>query len=103
MDTTKVDDLSQPGRTGQRHVRFEGVVNFRDLGGYQVASGGQTKWGVLFRSDALHRLTTADLVAYERLGIRTVYDLRSEGERTAPESHDVTERGTRAVRASRRV
>jgi protein-tyrosine phosphatase len=82
MDTTKVDDLSQPGRTGQRHDRFEGVVNFRDLGGYQVASGGQTKWGVLFRSDALHRLTTADLVAYERLGIRTVYDLRSEGERT---------------------
>jgi protein-tyrosine phosphatase len=37
---------------------------------------------MVFRSDALHRLTAGDLIAYERIGIRTVYDLRSEDERT---------------------
>ncbi len=63
-----------------RRVPFEGVTNFRDLGGYRVA-GGHTRWGVVFRSDALHRLTPADRVSYEQLGFRAVYDLRGEPER----------------------
>ena len=28
----------------ERRVRFEGVTNFRDLGGYR-ATGGRTRWG----------------------------------------------------------
>lgn len=66
----------------ERLVRFEGVINFRDLGGYATASGGRTRWGLVYRSDALHRLTASDLLAYERRGIRVVYDLRSDDERT---------------------
>jgi protein-tyrosine phosphatase len=65
---------------GQRRVPFEGVTNFRDLGGYATAGGGQTRWGRLYRADALHRFTTADLAAFERLGVRAVYDLRGERE-----------------------
>jgi protein-tyrosine phosphatase len=65
----------------ERRLPFEGVTNFRDLGGYLTPSGGRTRWGQVFRSDALHQLTAADLVAFERLGLRVVYDLRSDDER----------------------
>jgi protein-tyrosine phosphatase len=66
---------------GERRVPFEGVLNFRDLGGYRTASGGSTRWRLVFRSDALFRLTADDLVTYESFGIRAVYDLRSAEER----------------------
>jgi protein-tyrosine phosphatase len=65
----------------ERHVAFEGIVNFRDLGGYPVPDGGRTRWGRVFRSAALHQVTDADLVVFEELGIQVVYDLRSTRER----------------------
>jgi protein-tyrosine phosphatase len=65
----------------ERRLPFEGVTNFRDLGGYPVAGGGRTRWGRVFRADALHHLTAGDLVAFERLGMRVVYDLRGDAER----------------------
>jgi protein-tyrosine phosphatase len=64
-----------------RRVPFEGVQNFRDLGGYPTASGGHVRWGMVFRADALHGLTEADVRIYDALGCRTVYDLRSDVER----------------------
>jgi protein-tyrosine phosphatase len=36
----------------------------------------------VFRADALHKLTDADLVEFQGLGVRTVYDLRGEAERS---------------------
>ncbi len=65
----------------RRRVAFEGAVNFRDVGGYAAAGGRVTRWGRLYRSDALDRLTSSDLVAFRRLGIRAVYDLRGDDER----------------------
>ncbi|MGH9171297.1 MAG: tyrosine-protein phosphatase [Acidimicrobiales bacterium] len=65
----------------QRRVPFVGPVNFRDIGGYRTDSGRFTRWGLVYRSDGLHRLTAADLADYERLGIQTVYDLRGDQER----------------------
>jgi protein-tyrosine phosphatase len=65
----------------ERRLPFEGVTNFRDLGGYRTASGGRTRWGQVFRADALHHLTRADQVAFHGLGLRVVYDLRSQEER----------------------
>src|SRR3954452_18539717 len=67
----------------RRIVSLEGARNFRDLGGYRTADGGRTRWGLVFRSDALHRLTVEDVAAVGRLGLRVVYDLRRdvEGER----------------------
>lgn len=35
----------------------------------------------MFRSDALYRLTPSDRLAYDQLGIASVYDLRSDDER----------------------
>ncbi len=63
-----------------RHVFFEACFNFRDLGGYQTADGRRLRWGTLYRSDTLHRLTAVDIDAFRGLGLRTVVDLRSSTE-----------------------
>jgi protein-tyrosine phosphatase len=63
-----------------RLVPFEGVLNFRDLGGYESEDGRRTRWGRLFRSDAMHDLTEDDLVVFRGLGIAAVVDLRSVSE-----------------------
>lgn len=65
---------------GQR-IPFEGVVNFRDLGGYTSTLGGMVRHGRIFRSDRLDRMTPADHERYRSLGIRTIYDLRRDEER----------------------
>ncbi len=64
-----------------RRVPFEGVTNFRDIGGYQTRFGARTRWGLVFRADALHGLSPGDRALYDRLGIVAVYDLRGEVER----------------------
>ncbi|MDA8043762.1 MAG: tyrosine-protein phosphatase [Actinomycetota bacterium] len=71
-----------PGATiaAERRIGMNGPVNFRDLGGYRSSSGATVRWGRVFRSDAL-LLDDEDLVAFGGLGIRTVYDLRSDMER----------------------
>jgi protein tyrosine/serine phosphatase len=52
------------------------VFNFRDVGGHLGAEGRSVRWGRLFRSDTLSRLTEIDREAFTGLGIRTVLDLR---------------------------
>ncbi|HVE17886.1 MAG TPA: tyrosine-protein phosphatase [Ilumatobacteraceae bacterium] len=61
----------------ERLVSLEAVHNFRDLGGYATADGRTTLWRTLYRADGLYRLTPADVVALEPLGLNTVIDLRS--------------------------
>ena len=64
-----------------RRVPFEGIQNFRDMGGYRTRAGAVVRWGQVFRADALHGLSSDDLALYERLGLRAVYDLRGDLER----------------------
>jgi hypothetical protein len=63
-----------------RVLPLAGAFNFRDLGGYPTGDGRMTRWGVAFRSDALHELTRDDLVVLRDLGLRTVVDLRTGAE-----------------------
>jgi protein-tyrosine phosphatase len=67
--------------TVERRVPFEGIQNFRDLGGYPTGDGGWIRWGQVFRADALHKLTATDITAFAGLGVRTVFDLRGDAER----------------------
>ena len=57
--------------------------NLRDVGGYATRDGAIVRTGLLYRSTALNRLTDEDAAAIDRLGIRTIYDLRTAFERTA--------------------
>ncbi|HUE59770.1 MAG TPA: tyrosine-protein phosphatase, partial [Acidimicrobiales bacterium] len=68
--------------SADRRVPFEGISNFRDLGGYRTLGGGTVKWGRVFRADALHGMSERDLRLYEGLGLRAVFDLRADSERT---------------------
>jgi protein-tyrosine phosphatase len=67
--------------TDTRLIRFEGASNFRDLGGYPSALGGEVRRGMVYRAGRLDRLTASDLEDFAVLGIRTVFDLRREDER----------------------
>jgi protein-tyrosine phosphatase len=55
----------------------------RDLGNLPAAGGARTRWGAVVRSDTLDRLTAEGWSAAEAHGIRTVIDLRTDGEHRA--------------------
>ncbi|GAB2693613.1 tyrosine-protein phosphatase [Kitasatospora kifunensis] len=59
-----------------RHIEFERLHNFRDLGGYRTTDGRSLQWGRLYRSDSLAKLEGADWDRFLALGVRTVIDLR---------------------------
>lgn len=63
-----------------RHLNFSGTKNFRDLGGYPTMDGRSIRWGVLYRSDSLHRLSEADLRKLASLKLSRIFDFRSENE-----------------------
>ncbi|MFJ9413635.1 tyrosine-protein phosphatase [Streptomyces sp. NPDC101227] len=60
----------------RRHLAFERLHNFRDLGGYCADAGRTVRWGLLYRSDSLAKLADGDRERFESLGVRTVIDLR---------------------------
>ena len=68
-------------RTAERVLALEGGSNFRDLGGYPAADGKHVRWGLLFRSAAMPKLTDADYAYLSTLKLRTLVDLRSVDER----------------------
>jgi protein-tyrosine phosphatase len=70
--------LVTPGQT----IDVPGVPNFRDLGGYPTRDGGRVRSGLVYRSTDLGKLPPGD-PAFAQLGIRSVYDMRTELERAA--------------------
>jgi len=66
-----------------QYLRFSGVRNFRDLGGYVTGDGRMVRTGLLYRSGNLHRLTDKDLKRLTRLSLRKIIDFRSEFEKTS--------------------
>jgi Tyrosine phosphatase family len=61
-----------------RHIHFESVPNFRDLGGYRTHDGRTVAWRRLFRSAALHKMNDPEMARLKQeIGPRTVIDLRS--------------------------
>jgi protein-tyrosine phosphatase len=64
----------------EREIGLVTAFNFRDLGGFAVEEGGQTRFGLVYRSDALHRVNVADHEVLAGLGLGAVFDLRSSAE-----------------------
>jgi protein-tyrosine phosphatase len=64
----------------QRVLKIEGVINFRDLGGYQTEDGFTVRWGKMYRSAQLDRMTEQGAKDMAALGIKTVIDLRFSDE-----------------------
>ena len=66
-----------------RHIPLKNAFNVRDMGGYPTTDGKSTKWGMLYRSDALSSLTEEDWQVLKARKIHTVIDLRSLSEISA--------------------
>ena len=64
-----------------RHLNFDNIINFRDIGGYPARDGRTVAWRRLFRSGEFHRMTEND---FDRLTVEisltSVIDLRSNVE-----------------------
>jgi len=59
---------------------LEKAPNARDLGGYVGAGGRRVRRGLLYRADALHRLSDADLAALASVKLSCLIDMRSPHE-----------------------
>ena len=81
----------------RRHLILEGAYNMRDLGHVSTTDGYKVRSGKLFRSDALHGLTSADLEQLGVLGIASVIDLRADEEITQMGKARLTDHGARHI------
>lgn len=68
-----------PGRI----IDVDGVINFRDMGGYHTLSGQRVRTGLLYRAGALGGITEKGIAKLQELGIKLICDLRSEEEEVA--------------------
>lgn len=75
----------------ERHLPIAGAYNFRDLGGIRNKDGKFTKWGKIFRSDDLHRLTETDASYLGSIPLISIVDFRSPQEiEAAPDTFPST-------------
>ena len=68
-------------RQAHRLLNFEGIANFRDLGGYPSDSGKQVKWGTLYRAGTLAHSSDTDLRNLGQLQLVSLIDFRSSQEK----------------------
>jgi protein-tyrosine phosphatase len=68
-------------REAHRLLNFEGIANFRDLGGYPSDSGKQVKWGTLYRAGTLAHSSDTDLRNLGQLQLVSLIDFRSSQEK----------------------
>ncbi len=77
IEETIVNIENNPGA----EIPLDSLPNLRDLGGWQTNDGRVIRYGNLFRSTALDKLSPEDAkVLDDQIGIRNVYDLRTAGE-----------------------
>jgi len=67
--------------TPTRVLPLAGGCNFRDCGGYETTDGARVRWGRLYRSGLMYRLSPAAAAQVRALGVRAVCDLRRTAER----------------------
>lgn len=74
-------ELPLEQRADHRLLNFEGIANFRDLGGYTTGDGKSVKWGKLYRSGTFADASRADLSGLTELDLATFIDFRSTAEK----------------------
>lgn len=68
-------------RAGERRLALAGTYNIRHVGGYALPAGGRIADRLLWRGDALHAIDDEGRRTLAALPLRTVVDLRDDGER----------------------
>ncbi|MBA4197379.1 MAG: hypothetical protein C0459_07480 [Chitinophaga sp.] len=73
--------------SSQRKVYLQGCVNFRDIGGYKTSTNKTVKWGKIYRSAEINKLTQQDINELEKRNITTDIDFRGlEEAKKAPDA-----------------
>jgi protein-tyrosine phosphatase len=79
-----------------RHIDFNTVLNFRDLGGYRTREGYEVSWRKVYRSGELHHIEERDLARLkEEIRLVSVINLRSHKSLKQPEIDLLAEAGVR--------
>ena len=73
----------------QQFLPVKGIVNARDLGGYEVAGGRHVITGKLIRSAHLADATNADIAYLDSLSVALVVDFRQEIEKNGKTDRDI--------------
>src|SRR5258708_9857251 len=79
---TTFSAFAQVADSAKRHIVLQGAANFRDLGGYTTADGHHVKWGEIYRSADISKLTDADLTVLDDRKVTYDVDLRGHQEST---------------------
>lgn len=69
-----------PDDLPERTIEVDGVINFRDIGGYKTADGRRVRTGLVYRAGALGDITEKGLAKLQELGVKLICDLRSHEE-----------------------
>ena len=84
----------------EKRYQFDGLYNFREIGGLKTVDGRIMKKGVLFRSDELSRLTGTDLEKFSQLNIKSICDLRTPSEQKSKPTRIKSEHGIQVINIS---
>ena len=84
--------FAQVADSTRRHLALQGAANFRDLGGYKTTDGKTVKWGKIYRSADISKLTDADLAVLKEKKI--TYDVDLRGHQEAEKQPDRVNPGT---------
>lgn len=66
------------GIISNRYFLMDSIQNFRDLGGYYTNTQKMVRWGMLYRSGTFSYMSAKDWTKLQRLGIKTIIDLRTK-------------------------
>jgi protein-tyrosine phosphatase len=67
---------AQIADSSKREIKSQGVVNFRDMGGYATKDGKHIKWGRLYRSADLSHVTPGGPDTLSKLSVEYIADFR---------------------------
>lgn len=84
----KIGNTISPS-VSNRFFELDSIQNFRDLGGYMSSNKHRIRWGKIFRSGSFTRMTNHDRAELEKLGLKTMIDLRSKDAKTKEPREDI--------------
>lgn len=73
----------------QQFLPVKGIVNARDLGGYEVQDGRKVKNGMLIRAAHLADASDSDIAYLDNLSVAAVIDFRKEEEKQGKVDRDI--------------
>ena len=78
--SNSLGDSKEEALSQKRHISLEGQSNFRGIGGYKTSDGRTVKWGEVYRTGELPRLTDEDVEILKTLDLQMVHNFLLEEE-----------------------